>query len=1055
MTSQYGDQKRRQSEIISLFNRTEVRFPFVPVHEQIRRQAELHPEKTAVICSGESVSYEELNALSDRAARGLMQGKAGREGLIGVLFEREAANYIAELAILKSGAGFLPFIPEYPDERIAYCMRDSSSKLLITTAELREKRSLRDASFEVVTLEELMETAELSGHAEPFPQVKEDDPAYCIYTSGTTGRPKGVLIEHGNIANYVHNNEKSIEIMQLAAPGRISLALASFSFDFSLEEELVPLCHGNTVVIASGEQIHDPVKFAEMVYRTGVDAMSCTPTYLCGLLSVRESREALKQIRLYHIGAEAFPPQLYSMLRELRKDSVIMNVYGPTECTIISSGAVVQGDETVTVGRPRANVQYHVFDPEGNELPVGEKGELIICGKQVGRGYIGRNAPEGAFFTFQGEPAYHSGDLASWTDSGEIVIHGRIDSQIKLHGYRIELNEIEKVMAECPEIQRAAVALKKRPGFDCLVGYYTANQEIDRLRLKQHMKARLPDYMIPRLFVRLEEMPATLNGKIDRNRLPEPAADALKADYVPPRTDREKKLCTAMEKVLRLPARSVGLLDDFFDLSGDSISAMELLAEAGLRDLTYTDVFTFRTPAEILGALDRRANSLAPQDLDRLEEAARSVPHRLTPVQTELMDVQLFIPRGATVSSIRFLMRLDDTVNPLRFRDALNKALANHPGFAMKFFFDAENELMQQYDPLLVPHVEIRQILPSTEEALGDILIRPFDRLLNQSLCRANLFQGKWGLYFFMDVHHLLMDGFSIRPFFQDIVDAYQEKELKKDYYLALLDREEKRNLNGQYDADRECLLNRYGGSDWCAFPFTADPLCMERGGEFLERLRFHSLQVQQATERLSVSLSVLHMASILLAMHRMTGKTDVMVFWTFHNRQTKEAEDAVGMPIQTLPVGCHMDEIPSLGELLLSIREQVISGVAHNGYSYLVEQVFNRRKVWVESNLQAHMNGAELDFFHPEYLELENVYTETADNTILAIISEKDPPEDGYDIFLSHRGRGISRKQVERLHREIKGILETLILDDRIGSERLLSGLFGASEEQAEVSDS
>ena len=202
-----------------------------------------------------------------------------------------------------------------------------------------------------------------------------------IYTSGTTGRPKGALIEHRNIANYVHKDEKSIEIMSLASPGRISLALAAFSFDFSLEEELVPLCSGNTVVIATTEQIHDPIKFADLVIQTGADAMSCTPSYLIGLLSVKESREALRRIKLFHIGAEAFPKQLYQELRELREDSVIMNVYGPTECTIISSASVVTDDREITVGRPRANTQFFLLDASGNELPAGQKGELIICGR--------------------------------------------------------------------------------------------------------------------------------------------------------------------------------------------------------------------------------------------------------------------------------------------------------------------------------------------------------------------------------------------------------------------------------------------------------------------------------------------------------------------------------------------------------------------------------------------------------------------------------------------------------------------------------------------------
>lgn len=1012
------------------FNQTAIQIPFVPVHEQIHQQAMKNPDQTAVICSDERITYIELDRLSDRIAAGLMQKKGGRNDLIATFFEREIAAYAAEIAVMKSGAGFIPLVPEYPDDRIDYCMKDSGSRMLLTTGKLRETRRFQDTDYEVVTVEELLEDEE---QRERFPQVSEEDLAYCIYTSGTTGRPKGVLIEHRNIANYVHRNEKSIEILHLAEPGRISLAVAPFSFDFSLEEELVPLCNGNTVVIATNEQIHEPKRFAEMVIRTGADAIACTPTYLLGLLAVHESREALKQIRLFHIGAEAFPKGLYSMLRELRKDSVIMNVYGPTECTVISSSSIVTVEGRITIGRPRANMRFHVLDPDGKELPVRQKGELIICGRQVGRGYAGPNDSQGAFFTWRGESAYRTGDLVSRTEAGEFVIHGRIDNQVKIRGYRIELGEIESVMAEAPEIFSAAVAVKEKDGKRYLVGYYTAKEPVDRLLLKRRMRAKLPDYMIPNVFMKIDRMPASENGKLNRDALPEPDGTELQVQYIPPASEEEKRLCTAMEKVLHRPANSVGLMDDFFALSGDSISAMELLAEADIEGLTYIDIFSYRIPAEILSELKRKADGQQIRDAGQAEKDARLVPHRLTPVQRELMDVQSMVPEGATVSSIRFLMRLGDSVDGDRFCEALNRVLAHHPGFAMRFFRNEENQWRQVYDPALVPRTEIRGISPAEEGALAGTLIRPFDRLENHSLCRVNLFHGKKGLYFFMDVHHVLADGLSIRPFFRNLADAYQGKELKPDLWLAQLAMDEKGILAGQFETDREYFYRRYTGYDWCIMPFTPDPVCKERGATLREPLRFDAGQVRKAAERLSVSFSVMHIASILLAMHRFTGKKDVMAFWTFHNRQTKGAEDAVGMFIKTLPVGCHMDEIQAVSELLLSVKEQVVSGIAHSAYGYAVEEVFSRRIPWIESNIQLGMEYPEMDCFEPESVELQNAYPDTADNVILAIICENERKKDQLDIEFNHEGAGIRAADVERLHREIREILEAIVLDEPV----------------------
>ncbi len=1012
------------------FNKTGVQFPFVPVHEQIHRQAQSHPDKTAVISSNELLTYSELDALSDRIAMALIKKTSGMNELISVLFERDARAYVAEIAVLKAGAAFLPLIPEYPDERIDYCMSDSRTRLLLTTKKLRETRSFRATEYEVLTMEELLLYSDKAGRQISLPQVSETHLAYCIYTSGTTGRPKGVLIEHRNIANYVNRNEKNIDVMQFASPGRISLAVAPFSFDFSLEEELVPLCNGNTVVIATNEQIHDPVKFAEMALRTGADAIACTPSYLRELLSARESREALKQFRLFHVGAEAFPKQLYARLRELRKDSVIMNVYGPTECCIISSSSTLTDGDVITVGGPRANVRFHVLDRSGAALPVGQKGELIISGSQVARGYAGQKDPGDSFFIYHGMPAYRTGDLASWTDTGEIVIHGRIDSQIKLHGYRIEPNEIEAAMAEYPEIKSAAVALKKGAHFEYLAGYYTSAEAIDMSSLKRFIRTKLPHYMVPNVFMRIEKMPVSANGKLDRRRLPEPDDDDLRASRILPESEQEVKLCAAFERALNRPANSVGLMDDFFDLSGDSLSAMKLLSETDISGLSYSDIFTFRTPAEILSELKRREVTQQIADLGQLEKDALLSPHMATPVQRELYDVQRMIPHGATVSSIRFLMRLGNAVDPERFCRALNQALANHPAFAMCFSIDAGSNLTQRHDPALVPNAEIRDIAPETEAALANTLIRPFDVLLNHSLCRVDLYRGKNGLYFFMDVHHLLADGLSLRPFLESIVDAYHGRELKRDRFLALISMEEKRMLSEQYEADRTYLLNRYGGYNWRVMPFEASPFCDERGGEFSHRLRFNKIQIRRATERLSVSFSVMHIASIILAMYHYTGSKDVIAFWTFHNRQTKEAENAVGMFIKTLPVGCHMDAVRSVGELLISVKEQVVSGIAHCMYSYLVEEVFSRGIPWIESNIQVHMSDSRIDVFDPKYVDLHNAYPETADNVILAVVSDSGEKDGSLDCKLSCLKKGVRAAQVERMHREIFENLEAMILD-------------------------
>ncbi|MBQ8094273.1 MAG: amino acid adenylation domain-containing protein [Clostridia bacterium] len=460
------------------FNNTFVPMEFVPVHEQFHLHALKAPDKPAVTAAGKCLTFRELDLLSTQLAFTLQKLGVGPETLVGVLFDREVWAYVAEISILKAGGAFVPFIPDYPDDRIDFCMKDGFIQYLLTTdSQIETRTGLNSDTYRLLSLEALFGVASLDD-IQPAPQwsclpktgIAPDNLAYCIYTSGTTGRPKGVMIEHRNIANYVHRNEKSPEIMHYALPGRICLALASFSFDVSVVEAFVPLCNGNSVVVATEEEIHTPAMLAKLIRDNCVSGITCTPTYLLSLLDIPDSLEAIRQLTFFDIGAEAFPAQLYTRLRALREDSVILNVYGPTEATMGCAAELMKDSETVTVGTPIANTRFYVSDTFGNELPVNIRGELMICGDQVGRGYI--HLPDktaASFFNHNGMRAYRSGDLAAWTEDGKIRIFGRVDNQIKLHGFRIELDEIESVLMAIPGIKTGTVVVRKNNGAEYLV----------------------------------------------------------------------------------------------------------------------------------------------------------------------------------------------------------------------------------------------------------------------------------------------------------------------------------------------------------------------------------------------------------------------------------------------------------------------------------------------------------------------------------------------------------------------------------------------------------
>ena len=764
-------------EMLSSFNDTQVEMDFVPVHEQIRRQARKTPGKKAVTANGESLTYKELDAFSDQAAYALHSEGIRRDALVGVLFEREVRAYVAELAILKAGGAFVPFLPEYPDERIDFCLRDGNISLLLTSKEILGQRPNLAQNCKLLAIEDLLENP---AEKVSLPAVQPSHLAYCIYTSGTTGTPKGVMIEHRNIANYVNSNEKSPEIMHYAAPGRVALALASFSFDVSIVEEFVPLCNGCPVVIATEEEIHDPVQLAALIRDNGVNGITSTPTYLLGLLDVPEAREALKQMDFFDIGAEAFPAQLYHRLRELREDSVILNVYGPTEATMGCAAEEMTGADIVTVGRPIANTKFCVLDPFGHELPPGVRGELIICGDQVGRGYV--NLPEKtaeSFFHHAGMPAYRSGDLAAWTQDGKIRIFGRLDNQIKLRGFRIELDEIEQVMAGYAGITSGAVAVKKNGAAEYLAAYYTSKGEVSAESLQAYMQEKLPEYMLPSVFVRLEAMPMTPGGKVDRKALPEPETERLTA-YVEPQTEAEQAVAACMQKALGSDS-AIGAIDDFFALGGDSIRAIRLtsfLREQGIFAKAH-EIFKLRTVRKIAEACRRDGKAKISQEpfSGQVEDTGIFGLYKHLELPEKHYFNQSTLLKLNTKIGVDTLQKAFDR---LTYQHDMLRAVIRDEHLYVR---DADTKIgIEAYD---LPEDDKENIQALCEKIQSGLS-------LEESLVRAALIHSGARDLFFITAHHTMIDGVSWRILLADLERALRGERLPqktntyRDYALAV-----------------------------------------------------------------------------------------------------------------------------------------------------------------------------------------------------------------------------------------------------------------------------
>ncbi|MCQ2398389.1 MAG: amino acid adenylation domain-containing protein, partial [Sphaerochaetaceae bacterium] len=598
--------------ILSKINDTANPFENIPVNRLFERFAKNVPDRIAVICEDRKLTYRALNVKANRIAHKLIARGVKKDTVVGMLLPRTEMLSISELAILKAGGAFLGLLPDYPDDRLEYCLRDAASPIVITNEAILASRTElfgKDKPYYAVTVESLS----ADGNEEnPDIDIPADSLAYCIYTSGSTGNPKGVMIEHHNLANLAQPEGSVYRYYHGEDSGQTALALSSVSFDASVYDHTVLLLNGKTVCIATEREIHNPALLAKVITDNNAQVMLVTPSLLTNLLSINEFRPAMANIKSIIVGAEAFPSGLYETLKELSPDITVINGYGPTECTVTCCAKKIENPENITIGGPVNNTQVYVMDKFGNVLPPYACGELIICGELVGRGYI--NLPEKtkeSFFTFRGRPAYHSGDMVRLNSSGEIEFFGRRDNQVKLRGFRVELDEIEKCINAFDDISQSKVIVRNNGSEDFLVGFFTAGHSIDTEMLNAYLKAHLTYYMVPDVIMQLESMPLTASGKINKKELPEVEHKRKKTSRKVPKKSTEQELCELFASVLSLKEYYAD--DNFFEMGGTSLSAskvtMQLMAK-GIK-VEYQDVFDNPTPELLADFIENQGRSIS------------------------------------------------------------------------------------------------------------------------------------------------------------------------------------------------------------------------------------------------------------------------------------------------------------------------------------------------------------------------------------------------------------------------------------------------------------
>ena len=931
------------------------------VHELFEEQVEKTPEAIALVFGDERLTYAELNRRANRLAYFLGQLGVGPEALVGILTERCVEMVVGLLAILKAGGAYVPADPSYPPERLAFMLKDARVSVLLTQE--RFKATLPEHSAAVVTLDGGWESIAPAESPNPPRAARPGNLAYVIYTSGSTGKPKGVAIEHRSTVTLLRWAREVFTPEQLAG----MLASTSICFDLSVFEIFVTLAGGGKVILAE-----NALRLPALGAAGEVTLVNTVPSAMTELVRAGGVPASVTTVNL---AGEPLPNALVQQIYASTRATQVWNLYGPSEDTTYSTYALIPEGQLTTppIGRPVADTQVYLLDSHFEPVPVGVPGELFIGGEGLARGYLHRPALTAEKFIpdpFGARPGarlYRTGDLARYLPDGQLEYVGRIDHQVKVRGFRIELGEVETVLGTHPDVRDVIViADTSMPESPRLVAYVVAREGRGALPasgLRAYLKERLPEYMVPSVFVPLDELPLTPNGKLDRKALPTPDARLreLRAGFEAPRTPTEDVLASIWEAVLEVAPVGVG--DNFFELGGHSLLATRVVSriqEAFQMSMPLRALFEAPTIRELAQLIERNRLGGEVVPVAPIPRFSREGGLPLSFSQQRLWFVDRLEAGVSAAYHIPAAARLQGRLDVAALERTLGEVVRRHESLRTTFAFE-KGEVVQVIAPaarVVVPVVDLRGAEGAEQEGAAERFVReetrrPFD-LSQGPLLRASLLRLANDEHLLvLTMHHIISDGWSLGVLMREIRALYsafvggQGSPLEElpiqyaDYAVwqrAWLGGEA---LKAQLSYWKEQLRD---------LPTLELPTDRPRPRVLTSNGATEPFALSKTTTDALKALSRGHgatpfmtlLAAFQTLLYRYTAQDDVAVGSPIAGRTRPETEGLVGFFVNTLVLRTDLSGDPTFLELLARARGMTLDAHAHQDvpFEVLVEEL-------------------------------------------------------------------------------------------------------------------
>ncbi|SEP81364.1 non-ribosomal peptide synthase domain TIGR01720/amino acid adenylation domain-containing protein [Pseudomonas sp. NFACC02] len=1028
------------------------------VHRHFERLAQLHPQREALRCGDQVLSYQQLDQRANQLAHYLRGQGVGRESLVGVAALRSVEMVVALYAVVKAGAAYVPLDPEYPVDRLRYMLEDAGIGLLLSHDAVIEDLPVIDG-LQVLNLDQLELTQQPV--TAPVVEIHPEQLAYMIYTSGSTGKPKGAGNTHAALFNRLAWMQ---EAYSLDASDAV-LQKTPFSFDVSVWEFFWPLMVGARLVMAQPGDHRDPALLTDLIADHQITTLHFVPSMLAAFMA-QDNLSGCGSLKRIVCSGEALPADLARDTLQRLPNAGLFNLYGPTEAAIDVTHWTCRNEPGagVPIGRPIANLQIHILDSRLNPQPIGVPGELYIGGAGLARGYHQRPGLTAERFVASpfghGERLYRTGDLARWRADGAVDYLGRLDHQIKLRGLRVEIGEIESALLDHPAVSEAVVVARQLSTGLQLVGYLVA-ETFDEEQLRTQLKQRLPDYMVPAHLVTLEAFPLSANGKLDRKALPEPQVQ--QRAFEAPLDGVERELAELLQDLLGV--QQVGRQDNFFELGGHSLLGIQLVAQIR-RDLTLElplrALFEAPVLADLAHYLNTRAErSAMPALLPRSEREL--APQSFA--QQRLWFLAQLEPHS-TAYNLPCVLNLSGALQLDALQRSFDALAARHESLRTCFLPGAGEVPLQRVLPIGSVSIARHDLRDSAapEDAFAALahgfMNQPFDLDAERAPWRVGLArvgENEWRLLLCM--HHIISDGWSVQVMLEDFSRLYRAFSQGEDAQLPplsvhyadyaawqrdyLTGRERERQLSWwrealgdeqpvlELPADRSRPAERDGKGGRHAFVLPQDL------ADTLRRVA----QAQDAT------LFMLFLAAFDTLLYRLSGQRDLRIGVPVAGRAEAQTQGLIGFFVNTLVLRAQVSGDQPFTQLLAQVKDNLLGAHAHQDlpFEQLVEALQPARSLSVNPLFQVsynHQQQPDLSLLQFDGLSIEAQQWDVKGSQfdlVLGTFEHRDGRISGY---LDYATDLFDASTVERLYGQLLTVLNAVCAQPQtaIGDLPLLS---------------